>query len=98
MPPSGVVTVPAQSGIIFQARINGKGPYQVMVDTGSVNVLGSAFAKQLGLRMDSSGLKFAAGGGIIDTQTTHVDTLANWRSRGARSNLLCHHLTDHRWR
>ncbi len=75
MPPSGVVTVPAQSGIIFEAKINGKGPYQVMFDTGSVNLMGANLAKQLGLRLDSSTLKFGAGGGTIDTQTTHVDTL-----------------------
>ena len=75
MPPSGVVTVPAQSGIIFQARIDGRGPYQVMFDTGSVNLMSANLAKQLGLRLESSMLKFGAGGGTIDTQTTHVDTL-----------------------
>lgn len=75
MPASGKVTVPARDGIIFQAKINGTGPYQIMFDTGSVNLLGRDFAKQLGLKLDSVSQKFGAGGGVIDTQTAHVDTL-----------------------
>ena len=67
--------MPAREGIIFQAKINGKGPYQIMFDTGSVNLLGDDLAQQLGLKLDSVSQKFGAGGGVIDTHTTHVDTL-----------------------
>jgi hypothetical protein len=76
MPASGSVTVPARDGIIFQAKINGKGPYQVMFDTGSINLLGRDFAKQLGLKLDSVPQKLGSpAAGVIDLQAAHVDTL-----------------------
>ncbi len=36
MPQSGIVTVPAEDGILFQAKINGQGPFGLMLDTGSL--------------------------------------------------------------
>ena len=76
MPSSGKVTVSADGGIIFKARINGKGPYTMFFDTGSPNVLSAGLAKELGLAPDNGqGQKWVMNGGTIDTQTTHVKTL-----------------------
>ncbi len=75
MPRSGPVTVPTENGIIIQAKINGRGPYKILFDTGSVNLLNADFAKELGLSPGGNTLKFGAGGGTVDAQTTHVDTL-----------------------
>ncbi len=75
MPSSGVVTVPAEQGIIFEAKINGKGPYKIVFDTGSVNVVSSEMAKQLGLRATGEKQTFVMGGGNLDTQTAYMDRL-----------------------
>jgi Aspartyl protease/PDZ domain len=75
MPASGAVTVPTEGGVIIHANVNGKGPYPVLFDTGSVNLLTADFAKKMGLRLDGNTRKFGAGGGPVDAQTTHVDTL-----------------------
>jgi predicted aspartyl protease len=75
MPASGRVTVPAEDGITFRAKINGKGPYPLFFDTGSVNLLSADFAKQLGLKTDGKPVKFAAASGSVDAQTARVDTL-----------------------
>ena len=34
MPPSGEITVPAEGGLVFQSKINGKGPFKTLFDTG----------------------------------------------------------------
>lgn len=75
MPPSGSVTVPAEQGIIFEGKINGKGPYKMVFDTGSVNLLSSGMAKELGLSVEGDTQRFAAEGGNIDSKITHVHTL-----------------------
>jgi hypothetical protein len=36
MPALGIVKAPAEGGIIFQAKINGQGPYPMFFDTGSL--------------------------------------------------------------
>jgi len=76
MPASGKATVPAEGGIVFKARINGKGPYSMFFDTGSMNVLSAGLAKELGLSPDGGqGQTWVTNGGNIGTQTTHVKTL-----------------------
>jgi hypothetical protein len=75
MPASGKVTVPTEGGVIVHATVNGKGPYRVLFDTGSVNLLSAEFAKKMGLRLDGNTRKFGTAGGPVDAQTTHVDTL-----------------------
>jgi hypothetical protein len=75
MPASGAVTVPTESGVIVHANVNGKGPYRVLFDTGSVNLLSAEFAKKMGLHLDGNTRKFGTVGGPVDAQTTHVDTL-----------------------
>jgi PDZ domain/Aspartyl protease len=76
MPASGKVTVPADGGIIFQARINGEGPYTMFFDTGSPNVLSVGLAKELGLSPDNGqGQTWVMNGGTLNAQTAHVKTL-----------------------
>jgi predicted aspartyl protease len=75
MPSSGRVTVPAEGGINFEGKINGKGPYRMMFDTGSINLLSADLAKQLGLRLESDSQKFASDSGNLNMQITHVATL-----------------------
>jgi hypothetical protein len=74
MPASGVVTVAAEGGLIFQAKINGQGPFKLLFDTGSSNLLSASFARRLGLPLEGN-VKIGAGGGILDGQTAHVDRL-----------------------
>ena len=76
MPASGKVTVPADGGIVFKARINGKGPYTMFFDTGSPNVLSVGLAKELGLSPDNGqGQTWVMNGGTLNTQTAHVRAL-----------------------
>ena len=74
MPPSGSVTVPAEQGTIFAAKINGKGPFKVMFDTGSVDLMSADLAKYLGLRLEGK-VRLASDAGLIDGQTAHIDML-----------------------
>jgi hypothetical protein len=74
MPASGVVTVAAEGGLIFQAKINGQGPFKLLFDTGSSNLLSASFARHLGLPLEGN-VKIGAGGGTLEGQTAHVDTL-----------------------
>ena len=73
--PSGSVTVPAEQGVIFEGKINGKGPFKMVFDTGSVDLLSTTMAKQLGLSVEGETQKFAADGGNFDSKITHVQTL-----------------------
>jgi len=74
--PSGVVTVPAEGGLIFQARINGKGPFKALFDTGSVNFMSEAFAHRLGLKLDSQAIEFGTSSpATTQVHKAHVDTL-----------------------
>jgi hypothetical protein len=76
MPPSGEVSVPAESGLIAQATIDGKGPFQVLFDTGSVNVISANMARKLGLKIDAQGLEFGTSSpASVQVHKTHIDTL-----------------------
>ena len=76
MPPSGEVSVPAEGGLIFQATIDGKGPFKAVFDTGSVNVLSANLVRKLGLKLDAQGLEFSTSSPAnVQVQKTHVDTL-----------------------
>lgn len=76
MPSSGEVSVPAESGLIFQAMINGKGPFKAVFDTGSVNILSANLARKLGLKLDAQGLNFGTSSPAnVRVHKTHVDTL-----------------------
>ena len=76
MPQSGSVTVPAEDGILFQAKINGQGPFELMLDTGSPNLITAGFAKRLGLPLVRSPKKFSTSGGTVDLGTTQIESLA----------------------
>jgi Aspartyl protease/PDZ domain len=58
MPPSGEATISAEGGLTFQTRINGKGPFKTLFDTGSVNFISESFAHRLGLEVDTKGIEF----------------------------------------
>jgi hypothetical protein len=76
MPPSGEVSVPAEGGLIFQATIDGKGPFKALFDTGSVNILSANLARKLGLKPDATGLEFGTSSPAnVTVHKTHVDTL-----------------------
>ena len=69
------VTVPAEGGLIFQMKVDGKGPYRTVFDTGAVNVMSANFAQQLGLRIDEKTIDFGAIGGSVKARTVYIDTL-----------------------
>ena len=69
------VTVPAEGGLIFQMKVDGKGPYRTIFDTGAVNIMSANFAQQLGLRIDEKAIDFGAIGGSVKARTVYVDTL-----------------------
>jgi len=76
MPPSGEVSVPAEGGLIFQATIDGKGPFKALFDTGSVNIISANMARKLGLKIDAQGLEFGTSSPAnMQVHKTHVDTL-----------------------
>jgi Aspartyl protease/PDZ domain len=76
MPPPGVFTVPAEGGLIFQATINGKGPFKALFDTGSVNFMSESVAHRLGLKIDTQGIEFGTSSpATIQAHKIHVDTL-----------------------
>ncbi len=69
------VTVPAEGGLIFQMKVNGQGPYRTVFNTGAVNIISAAFARQLGLHIEEKTVDFGAIGGSVQARTVHVDTL-----------------------
>jgi hypothetical protein len=69
------VTVPADGGLIFQMKVDGRGPYRTVFDTGAVNVMSANFAQQLGLKIEEKATDFGAIGGSVKARTVHVDTL-----------------------
>jgi Trypsin-like serine proteases, typically periplasmic, contain C-terminal PDZ domain len=76
MPASGVVTVPAKGGLIFEAKINGKGPFKALFDTGALNFMSASFAHRLGLKLETEGVKFGTSSpASMQVHKAHVDTL-----------------------
>lgn len=75
MPDSGSVTVPADRGLVFTTALNGQGPFQALLDTGSDNLLSDRLARRLGLQLSGDSQPFGAAGGSITAQTTTIDNL-----------------------
>ena len=69
------VTIPAKAGLTFEMKVNGRGPYETVFDTGAVNVMSASFAQQLGLSIDEKASDFGAIGGSVKARTVHVDKL-----------------------
>jgi predicted aspartyl protease len=76
MPQSGIVTVPAEDGVFFQVKINGLGPYKLMLDTGSPNLITAGFAKRLGLPLVPNAKKLSTSGGTLELGATQIESLA----------------------
>ncbi len=76
MPPSGQVSVAAEGGLVFEATIDGKGPFKAVFDTGSVNILSANLARKLGLKLDAQGLEVGTSSPAnVQVHKTRVDTL-----------------------
>jgi hypothetical protein len=67
-------TVPTIHGVVFEAMINGKGPFQLIFDTGAgVNILNPAVIAQLGLPVESSSIAVPAMGGPVESKAFQAD-------------------------
>lgn len=75
MPASGVATVPTEHGIIFEAKINGKGPFKMIFDTGSNNILSEGVAKQVGIVPEGDAKKLATDNGTVDVRQATAKSL-----------------------
>src|SRR5580698_410810 len=70
---SGHATVPTSNGVVFEAMINGKGPFQLIFDTGaSVSILNPAVIAQLGLPAESGSVAVPAMGGPVESKAFHA--------------------------
>jgi Aspartyl protease/PDZ domain len=76
MPTSGQITVSAEGGLTFQMKVNGQGPFATVFDTGAVNIISTAFANQLGLKIEDKPIDMGAIGGSVKVRTAHIDTLS----------------------
>ena len=73
-PDSHQVTVPTTKGVVFEAMINGKGPFQLIFDTGAgVNVLNPAVIARLGLTADGGPITVPAIGGPVNAKAFRTD-------------------------
>jgi len=68
-------TVHATHGVELQATINGQGPFNAILDTGSTNIMTASLVKRLGLKPEGSGA-INAGGGIVPAQGVTVKTVS----------------------
>jgi aspartyl protease/PDZ domain-containing protein len=67
-------TVPTTNGVVFEAMINGKGPFQLIFDSGaSVNILNPAVIARLGLPVQSGSEVVPAIGGAVEAKAFHAD-------------------------
>lgn len=67
-------TVPTTNGVVFEAMINGKGPFQLIFDTGAgVNILNPAVIAQLGLPAESGPVALPAMGGPVNAKSFRGD-------------------------
>jgi hypothetical protein len=67
-------TVPTTNGVVFEAMINGEGPFQLIFDTGAgVNILNPAVIAQLGLPAESGPISVPAMGGSVDAKIFRAD-------------------------
>jgi len=77
LPKDGKATVPffSSTGIILKAKINGQGPFAVILDSGSeINLISARLARQLHLKTDS-GVPLSGLAGRTETQSTSVQSV-----------------------
>jgi predicted aspartyl protease len=67
-------TVHATHGVELQATINGQGPFDAVLDTGSTNIMTASLVKRLGLKPEGSGA-VNAGGSVVAAQDVTVKTV-----------------------
>lgn len=72
MPASGVATVPTEHGTAFEVRINGKGPFNMFFDTGSLNIVSSTIAKEVGIAPQGDAEKI---NGTVEVRPATLKTL-----------------------
>ena len=68
------VTVHADGGINLRARFSGRGPFDVVFDTGSMNIMSLGLATKLGLQIQGSGA-IDAMGGTVSARGAMVDAV-----------------------
>jgi hypothetical protein len=61
--------------IYGQAKVNGKGPYTFIFDTGGNNIVTPPLAKELGLKTEGSLPGTGVGEGVMEGGFTHIDQL-----------------------
>ena len=62
--------------IYADVKVNGKGPYTFIFDTGGANIVTPGLAKQLGLKIEGHVEARGAGSGTMDAGFTHVSELS----------------------
>jgi hypothetical protein len=69
-------TVPTTDGVVFEAMINGKGPFQLIFDTGAgVNILNPAVIAKLALPAENGTVAVPAMGGSVDAKVFRTDEI-----------------------
>ncbi|HLY41579.1 MAG TPA: aspartyl protease family protein [Terracidiphilus sp.] len=73
-PPASGLTVPAKNGVEMSGTINGQGPFKILFDTGSGNLISAHLATRLGLKPENQ-IFINAGSGTLPAQTAIIDTI-----------------------
>jgi hypothetical protein len=64
-----------QGRIVIEAKVNGKGPFPFVFDTGSINIISLDFATNLGIPV-SGKQQINAFGGSIETASAWIDSIS----------------------
>lgn len=72
--PASALTLPAKNGVEMNGTINGQGPFKILFDSGSGNLISAHLANRLGLKPENQ-IVINVGGGTLPAQTAIVDTL-----------------------
>ncbi len=83
--PAGGARIPFEfslSGkLLVEARINGKGPFPFVLDTGGHAILTPETAKALGLKTSGGGVSYGAGAGSTPLSYARVDSIGLGKAR-----------------
>jgi len=78
LPPSGEVTLPFRllnNHIIVEAKVNGRGPFPFLVDTGGHDIVTPSTVKALSLDSQGHGQSGGAGANTVTNGYAHIDSL-----------------------